>query len=141
MEFGFNYITEEARSLMDKHGIKFRQLSATTWKVYTENFDLQEEDFREREIDPDDPYREKMYFGQGVRVVKYSTRSGLHMYVYLIQDAVFYMYNHESKDYSTYPPTIFVDSVLDAIPGYNQDSWRDRLLSVKPMADPSQPLI
>lgn len=137
MEFGFNYITEEARTLMDRHGIKFRQLSSSTWKVYTESFDLSEEDFREREISPDDPYREKMYFGQGVRVQK--QKNG--MYVYLIQDAVFYMYNRVSLDYSTFPPTQFVDSIFEAIPQDMQDSWRDRLLSIKPMADSSQPFI
>ena len=137
MEFGFNHITDNAIRAMDLHGIKYRRLSEDTWKVYTASFDMVEEKFRERGIRPDNPEREKMYYAQGVRVLK--TESG--MYVYLIQDVVFYAYNKVTKDFSTYPPTQFVDTILEVMPPDRQDSWRDRLLSIRTLADPNQPFI
>ena len=138
MKFYFNYLTDEARDALDANNIQWRRNPSGGIDVYTENFDLADDDYRVREVDPLDPDRKRAFRAQGVRVWKHPDTGD---YYYLISDVVFRKYdrvkNERHLDYrgvSSYG-TNFVAAVLDVVPPEEQGSWRDRLMQLQPPAE------
>lgn len=132
MQFGFDYITDEARHALDKANIFWRRRPLGGIDVFTESFDVVDAERREdgTELSLAEQYeRPKKYRSQGVRVWKHPETG---QYWYLISETVFYSEQRYKKDYRFYPPTVEVKTVLD-IPE-DPDQYRDMLNSLPPMA-------
>lgn len=103
---------------------------ATWFEVYTEPYDLKEQNWRDGPYNwLDFPGDQREYEAQGFRVWKHPETG---VYYLWIGGLVFRKYSDITKDYSTNPPTNFSYDVIDYRP--EDDSFRDKLLSIMPMA-------
>lgn len=142
MKYGFNAITDEAREKMEELSIRHKRQAppAHGWDVYTEDVDLQQEELRERfpnleALGALSPDINRAVTAQRSRHWKNKTTGH---YYYLWKEWVFKGERRVTLDHSTTPATQFDRLILDSIPGYDQDRWRDLLLSYPRNSDTAE---
>jgi hypothetical protein len=135
MKLGFNAVTDEALEKLEELGVTVRRVETTPnsryYEIYTEAYDLREQEHRDKpwdwvEFDGD----KREYESQAFRVWKHPDTG---IYYLWIKGVVFRKFSKLSKNYSTDPPTVYSFDVFDYEP--EDDSWRDKLLSIMPMAE------
>lgn len=133
---GFNAFTDEARDKLDELGVVWKRIPSPSGgpsgiDIFTESYDLKEKEWRDKPYDHlDFPGDKKEYEAQGFRTWKHPESGD---YLMWIGGCVFRKYTIQKVDHRFTPPTIFVTDVLD----YREedDSFRDLLLSIRPMAE------
>jgi hypothetical protein len=139
MKLGYNAVTDEAREKLEQLGVATQFVhsgTSQTFEVFTENYDSEKEEWRTKPWDwlPWIDTKGKRYQFDGFRVWKHPDTG---VYYLWIKETVFRKYTIEKVDYRfsspTNPATVNVIEVLDYDP--QDDSFRDKLLSIRPMAE------
>ena len=136
MKFGFNDISDEAKDKLVQSGARFYKQD-TQWIVETEAYDQHENEFQRLKDEysleiPTPRELKEEYKRQGTRIWKHPDTG---TYYYLIGGSVFRMNNIPFSDYSVYPPTTHVVSVLEWVPKEDQIFWKDILVQRPPNAN------
>jgi hypothetical protein len=135
---GYNYITDEAREKLDSLGVDWKRIQLPNsyyYEVFTEDYDHEKEKWRTSPFDWL-PFvgDEKKFARDGFRVWKHP---GTGVYYLWIKETVFKKYSISKTDdrftSDTNPATVNTTDVLDYDP--DDDKFRDRLLSIMPMAE------
>lgn len=134
MKLGVNGLTDEALEKLEDLGVIVRRVETTPnsryYEIYTEPYDLAEQQWRDAPWDwLEFPGDKKEYEAQGFRVWKHPETGDYYLW---IKQTVFRKSSKITKDYSTNPPTQFSFDYIDYDPA--DDSYRDTLLSIMPMA-------
>lgn len=136
MKLGFNAFTDEAREKLDELQVVWKRVpspsgGSSSIDIYTESYDLKEQEWRDKPFDwlPFDGDKRE-YESQAFRVWKHPDSGD---YLMWINGSVFRKYTIKKVDNRFTPPTVFVTDVLDYRP--EDDSFRDLLLSIRPMAE------
>jgi hypothetical protein len=134
VKLGVNALTDEALEKLRSLNVAVKREetvpNARYWAIYTEAYDLAEEAWRDGPWDwLEFPGDKEEYATQGFRTWKHPETGDYYLW---IKGTVFRKYSKITKDYSTSPPTQFTFDVIDYDPA--DDSYRDKLLSIMPMA-------
>lgn len=134
VKLGVNNVTFNALQKFESLGVVVKRVETvpneTYFEIFTEPYDLKEQAWRDSPYDwLDYPGDIKEYESQGFRVWKHPETGTYYLW---IGRTVFRKYSRITKDYSTNPPTQYTYDEIDYEP--RDDSYRDKLLSIMPMA-------